>query len=284
MKRIWKFTQAVIHHWKIFITGGVLIAGVSLWQMTGHYLPPKAGWIIGAIAIVVAFFRAWNEEYQRAESLQRSHEQETLDLPPPPPGFEELDAIPKEEPSHKLTIEAVSVRTTGMVPGNHATLTEWGEGLPTAIIAFKNKPSTVPGQQTESFYGVSANLTYVGADRTEHIDYGNWLDEYTRYVDFKPGETRTLVIATIDRESKSVVGLYNPKKNNPLRGRIRSGMTILHGPDVRMLPIPPCEVTITLVGDNITLLSEDYQLNWTADKKIEIRKIESHTSEGARVQ
>lgn len=276
MRRIWKFIRAVLHHWGILVTGGVAIGAVSLWQMTGHNLPPTIGWIIGALAVLAAFFKAWNEQYERAES-QLHQSQDRVGAPnlPSQPKSETPDAISQvDEPTPKLTIEVVDIRTTGIAPGDHATLTEFHQGLPAIVMSFKNKPSTIPGQQTETFYEVTANLTYVGRNRTDHLDYGNWLDEYTRYVDFRPGETRTLVIAMIDRQTDAVVGLYNPKKNNPLKGRIRSGMATLYGPDPRPLPDPPCELTVTLVSDMTTLLNECYQLTWTDDKKMEIIKLE----------
>jgi hypothetical protein len=250
--------------------------------MIGHNLSPKIGWIIGALAVLGACFRAWNEQYERAESLATQHgadPYETIEMPPTPEELKALDALEKEEEAKaKLTIAVVDVRLTAIVTGNHATFTESHEGAPSIVMSFKNNPSTIPGEQTESFYKVSANLTYVGVDRTEHIDYGNWLDEYTCYVDFKAGETRDLVISTTRRDTGVVVGLYNGKRRNPLKERIRSGMTTLYGPDVRPLPKPPCEVTVTLVSDGTTLLNERYQMNWTDDGKVDIKKVEKATS------
>jgi hypothetical protein len=101
-------------------------------------------------------------------------------------------------------------------------MTEYHQGYPAVVMSFKNSPNTILGQQTESFYEVTANLTYVGEDRAEHIDYGNWLNEYTRYIDFRPGETRDLVIARKKREKGLVLGLYTQgtesnEGKNPLR-------------------------------------------------------------------
>lgn len=273
MKRIWKFVRAVLHHWGILITGGVGIGLVSLWQMTGHKLSPQVGWIIGALAALVACFKAWNEQYERAE-LYSPNPHDTIELPAAPEELAALDALEKEQKAKSdLSIEAVNVRLSGIASVRNATFTESREDSPAILISFKNMPTT-PGEQTKSFHRVTANLTYEGADKTEHIDYGNWLDEYTRYVDFRPGETRDLVIATIPSRLGTVVGLYNGKTRNPLRERFRSGFT-LYGPNIRPLPNPPCQVTVTLVSENITLLSERYHLNWTSDGKMEIKKLET---------
>jgi hypothetical protein len=69
VKRVWKFVQAVAHHWGILTTGGVLIGALALWQNTGHYLSPKVEWVIAGIAVLGACFKAWNEQFERAESL-----------------------------------------------------------------------------------------------------------------------------------------------------------------------------------------------------------------------
>ena len=263
-----------MHHWGILSTGGVLIGLVSIWQMTGHGVSPLVGWAIGGLAVLGACFKAWNEQLERAEALiqERTKEDDLIDLPPPPPQIAQVEAAIAEEESPKLTIQTVSVRKTGLVPGNYGTITEHSQGNSAVVISFKNQPSPIPGQQTDSFYNVTANLTYVGTNRTEHVDYGNWLDEYTRCVDFRPGETRDLVIAMKDR-SGIISGLYNRKKHNPMKARFHSGGT-LYGPDFRPLPDPPCEVTVTLVSDNTTLLSERYRLNW-AEGQMEISRLEN---------
>jgi hypothetical protein len=273
IRRIGQFAFEFCKTWGAVLTGGFCVALIASWQFTGHSIPPRIGWWIVIGGVIVAAFQVWERQVRRAEVVEQElaslREANRNGLFPPPLIAPELQV---EEPKPRLSIEVVDVRTTTIIHGDHGTMTEFSRGYPAVVMSFKNRPSATPGKQTEAFYDVTANLTYVGSDRTEHIDYGNWLDEYTRRVDFRPGETRDLVIAMRRPEIAGVVGLYNPKKHNPLKGRIRAGMIIVHDASERPLPSPPCEVTIMLVADNTTLLSEHYRLNWTENGNMEIQK------------
>jgi len=264
MKRIWKFVGAVGHHWGILSTGGFLIGVVNLWQNTGHTIAKGIGWLIGVGALLVAFFKAWNEQYERAEALtSETQEPEAFMLPPPPPELEKIDAeFAAEEPKPRLSVEVVRAETTLIGRDNFGSFEERPDGSAAVVMSFKNQLAK-PGHQNETFRRVTANLTFVGSDRTEHIDYGNWLNEYARYVDFRPGETHTLVIAMHDQGTGEVVGLFNQKTTDPRKGRFRSGYTVF-GPEHRCIPQPPCEVTISLVSGGTTLFSDEYVLSWTA--------------------
>jgi hypothetical protein len=280
VRRILKFAGAVLHHWGILFTGGMFIGAVTLWQNTGHYLSPKVEWMIAAVAVLVACFKAWNEQFERAEALSEHRADDSvIQLGPMPSGFAELEAaIPLEE-EPKLSIDVVDARVTTIAHDAFGSYIESGSGapapaarpstrptielgFPAVLISFKNHLAR-PGQQNESFSDVTANIVYEGTDRTEHIDYGNWLEQYTRFVDFRPGETRDLVIAMKNRKTGKVVGLYNQKKIDPRKVRWRSSMRVIHGPEERALPNPPCNVTVTLIASGVTLFSGVYVLDVT---------------------
>jgi hypothetical protein len=59
-----------------------------------------------------------------------------------------------------------------------------------------------------------------------------------------------------------------------MKGRIRSGMITIHSPVERPLPTLPCKVAVTLVSDNTTLFSENYQFDWKEDGTMEFKEIE----------
>jgi hypothetical protein len=148
---------------------------------------------------------------------------------------------------------------------------EADHGFQAIVMTFKNQIATNPGEQNKSFPDVTANLTFKGTDRTEDIDYGTWLNQYTRSVRFKPGEVRHLVIAWFERGRKRLMGFYNPKSTNPLKGRWHSNIE-LHEPEQRVLPMSPCEVTVQLISHNTTLFTERYVLTATEDGTMELKK------------
>lgn len=68
LPRIWHFIKAVSHHWGVLVTGGVVIGAVSTWQATGHQVPPWIYSVIAAAALLIAFFRAWNDQVNIADA------------------------------------------------------------------------------------------------------------------------------------------------------------------------------------------------------------------------
>ena len=66
-----EFLRAVIRHWSSLVTGGVVIALMTVWQGTGHKIPPALYWVIAAAALFVACFKAWEEERSAKESALR---------------------------------------------------------------------------------------------------------------------------------------------------------------------------------------------------------------------
>ena len=133
-------------------------------------------------------------------------------LPPPPPELEEIDAeFAAEEPKPRLSVEVVRAETT-LIPRQFRLIRgRPRDGSAAVVMSFKNQLAK-PGKQNETFRRVTANLTFVGSDRTEHIDYGNWLNEYARYVDFRPGETHTLVIAMVTIKIQGKLSASSIKK------------------------------------------------------------------------
>jgi hypothetical protein len=259
-----------LHHWGILFTGGIGIGAVSLWQITGHYLSPTLGWVIAAFAVLGACFKAWNEQFERAESLDEPHANDPLgQLPTPSPALPELESAipPEKEETPILSIDVVDARVTTITHDAFGSYSEYANGFPAVVISFKNQLAR-PGRQNETFTKVTANIAYEGTDRTEHIDYGNWLEEYTRFVDFNPGETHDLVIAKKYREDGKVVGLYNQKKTDPRKSEFHHTTRTIHGPDELLLPSPPCRVTVTLVSREATLFSQTYVLDWIEDGEL----------------
>jgi hypothetical protein len=69
MKEPLSFTVAVIRHWGVVVTSGVLIGGIGLWQSTGHFVGHWVYWSVGAVGLIVAFYRAWLNEHQSVLEL-----------------------------------------------------------------------------------------------------------------------------------------------------------------------------------------------------------------------
>lgn len=258
MKRIWKFIRAVGHHWGILSTGGFFIGIVNLWQNTGHALAKGAAWLIGIGTLLVAFFKSWNEQYERAEALQKNQKSLAVDALPLELRKTETGFVAESET--KLSIEVVRAEATKIIHNDFGSFEEGPNGFSAVVMSFRNQLAQ-PGQQNKTFRRVTANLTFSSYYRTDHIDYGNWLKEYTRYVDFRPGETHTLIVAMRDHDSEEFVTFFNQKVADPRKRRFVSGYTI-KGPEPRHLPYPPYDVTITLVSQGTTLFSDVYVLNW----------------------
>ena len=70
--RLWDFSKAVGRHWSALVTGGVVIGLMSIWQGTGHNIPPTVYWIVAMVALFVACFKAWEAE-RKAKEAALSH-------------------------------------------------------------------------------------------------------------------------------------------------------------------------------------------------------------------
>ena len=68
---LWKFLFAIIHNWAAYWTGGIIVALVTLWHtLRGKPIPRKLGIGLAAFFLLLSFFKAWRDQYQRANSLQ----------------------------------------------------------------------------------------------------------------------------------------------------------------------------------------------------------------------
>jgi hypothetical protein len=286
LKRVGQFTFEMCKTWGALVTGGFLIALFASWQLTGHSIPVKVGWAIIISAVVIAAFQVWNRQFDRAEELARERHNGGLTIAEPTPreiiaqtGTSRLDESefptePAAEPEPKVPIEVVSIRPTFVNNGGYCTWEEADHGFIALIVSFKNQIATKPGGENRSFPNVTANLTFKGTDKVETIDYGTWLNQYTRYVPFKPGEVRHLLVVMFERASKQLVGFYNPNTINPFTRRWSSRMR-LREPEHRDLPLPPCEVTLHLISENTTLFTGRYILTASEDGTLELKKQEA---------
>jgi hypothetical protein len=64
---ILQFTRAVVRHWGTLVSGGAIIGFLSIWQGTGHLVPPTVYSIVAIVGIFVACYLAWNEERKAKE-------------------------------------------------------------------------------------------------------------------------------------------------------------------------------------------------------------------------
>ena len=78
--RIVEFVFEMCKTWGAVLTGGVFVALLASWQLTGHPIPPKIGWVIIVGAILAAAFQVWNRQIRLTEAA-RSELQQSLDKP-----------------------------------------------------------------------------------------------------------------------------------------------------------------------------------------------------------
>lgn len=64
-----EYIRAVFKHWGVLVTSGVGIGALGIWQGTGHFTPHWVYWLVAAIGIVAACYKAWNEERQNVVNL-----------------------------------------------------------------------------------------------------------------------------------------------------------------------------------------------------------------------
>lgn len=66
-----KFLWASINNWAGYSTGGVIVAVVSLWHvLKNRQISRKLGLCLAALFLFLAFFKAWQEQFERGENLQ----------------------------------------------------------------------------------------------------------------------------------------------------------------------------------------------------------------------
>jgi hypothetical protein len=64
-----KFITAVLKHWGIIVTSGIVIGLLSLWQNTGHGVPHSVYWSVAVIGLLTAFYRTWLDQYKQVVKL-----------------------------------------------------------------------------------------------------------------------------------------------------------------------------------------------------------------------
>lgn len=70
LRDLWLFSRAFWKHWRIVLTSSGLIAVTEIWALAGRRAPPQSmNWLILALTLIIASFRAWQQEYRRANSL-----------------------------------------------------------------------------------------------------------------------------------------------------------------------------------------------------------------------
>ena len=64
------FVWALWREWKVLLTGGSLIALVTIWALaTGVAVPYNLGWLIIALTFIGAAFMSWRRERQQAQAI-----------------------------------------------------------------------------------------------------------------------------------------------------------------------------------------------------------------------
>lgn len=63
------FAFSVLRHWGALVTSGVFIGGLGMWQGTGHPVAHWVYWMVAVFGLVIAFYKAWLNEYQQTAIL-----------------------------------------------------------------------------------------------------------------------------------------------------------------------------------------------------------------------
>jgi hypothetical protein len=68
LNRLRLFLASVAHSWGTLLTGGFFIAVLGLYQSTGHPVRPLIYWAAALVALFVACFKAWSDQFDVAEA------------------------------------------------------------------------------------------------------------------------------------------------------------------------------------------------------------------------
>ncbi|MGO9008975.1 MAG: hypothetical protein ACLQPN_02645 [Bryobacteraceae bacterium] len=71
MRALAGFCVAVSRHWGSLVTGGVIIGALGIWQGTGHSVHSWVYTVVAGCGFVIAFFKAWSDQSDRAERAER---------------------------------------------------------------------------------------------------------------------------------------------------------------------------------------------------------------------
>jgi hypothetical protein len=81
LKDLLHFAHAFWGAWRVLLTGGSLIALLTLWSLTGQRpIPQNLAWLIVALTFLAASFLAWRKERQSAFREQRILVDEPVNL------------------------------------------------------------------------------------------------------------------------------------------------------------------------------------------------------------
>ena len=62
---VWQFLKGVADHWGSLLTGGVIIAAITLYERRrGEAIPWRAALFLAALALVFSMFLAWRDQYR----------------------------------------------------------------------------------------------------------------------------------------------------------------------------------------------------------------------------
>lgn len=73
VRRIGRYFFAIAHHWGSLVTGGTLIGLLGIWQSTGHFVGIWVYWGIAIGALLMASFKAWDEQLANVETLSNKN-------------------------------------------------------------------------------------------------------------------------------------------------------------------------------------------------------------------
>lgn len=155
-------------------------------------------------------------------------------------------------------LEFIGCRRTSL--GNDGkSLVERSAGAEAIVAEFRNTLQGV-GAKTLTAYAVTAQLTF----RTDkggqvYVHHGTWIATYPNCAEFRPGKCHGLIVMT--QNSYGVrFALENHNSFDPLTRRRRSGITMLHAPQLVPLPEEVYSVNIALLEGQTTLYQAEFVL------------------------
>jgi hypothetical protein len=229
-----RFLKRVAHHWGALVTGGVFIGALGIYQGVGHTVPHWVYWTIAGVAVFLATYRTWLDEYEQVLSLQSKPTIPTqnsitnnpaatatgignviVNFPstnPPPvhaPALKEDNVPPYNV--HLVGRRITWIKNEGMAADYFVETDGRGVGEHRAfVVDFRNEHD--PDRRIWDWYDVSASVKYKGGNGKEilSISAGTWVKSELGLVTFQLQQKKSLVVAmkinedwvTIERERK----------------------------------------------------------------------------------
>jgi hypothetical protein len=89
--QLWQFAVSTVKEGAALVTGGVLVAAITIWQyVTGHNIKASVAIVVACLFFFAAFFRAWNKVYKELQEELFKHGRPDLTAQ-----FEVVDAPPR---------------------------------------------------------------------------------------------------------------------------------------------------------------------------------------------